>query len=328
MSKLNPKKFLLLCKKESVLLLCHENADLDSFCSAAMVQRYLRKNKIKSTIGVPLHINEQAQNFAFSNRISFQVNPALEEFSLVILFDLNEFAQLGKLGSKLKQLMKSKTINVLVFDHHVVEKESIARGANAIIGEDCVSTTEVIYNLLDKPSDKALCFWNCIGIVEDTGHFLVGNAASFASFSECLKFSGRTYSEVLSFAKHKAPEGERIAFLKAAQRAEITKIGEAVVVTSELSFYQGAAATKLLDFGAHISIVCGKEKGELSVLSARVEAEFRDKYKFNLVKDLLLPLKEKLGGDVGGHSCAAQWKGNAEPKEVIVECVNILKKKI
>jgi len=325
MSKLIPKKFISLCKKESVLLLCHENSDLDSFCSAAMVQKYLKKSKINSTIGVPLHINEQAQNFAFSNRISFQVNPALEEFSLVILFDLNEFAQAGRLGSKLKQLIKSKALNVLVFDHHVVEKESIVKGANAVIDEESVSTTEVIYKFLDTPSDKQLSFWNCIGIVEDTGHFLVGDAATFASFAECLKLSGRNYSEVLSFAKHKAPDDERVAFLKAAQRAEITKIGEAVVVTSELSFYQGAAATKLLDFGAHISIVCGKEKGELSVLSARVEAEFRDNHKFNLVKDLLAPLQKKFGGEVGGHSGAAQWKGNMEAKEIIAECVNILK---
>ncbi|MFA5125444.1 MAG: DHH family phosphoesterase [archaeon] len=328
MPEFSLKKIVSLCKHKNVLLLAHENADLDSFCSAAIMQRFLKKQGIKSMVGVPKHINEQAQHFAFTEKISFQVNPDLKDFGIVMLFDLNGFEQLGRLRKEFERALRKKEFLVMVFDHHVPEKKCISSNGLCVTDESCVSTTEVIYNFLDTYFDKQMNFWNCIGIVEDTGHFLVGNPKSFESFACSLKNSGKIYADVLHYAKHRAPDDERIAFLKAAQRAQIQKIGSAVVVTSELSFYQGAAATKLLDFGAHIAIVCGKEKDGLTNLSARVETEFRDKNKFNLVKHLLIPLNEKVGGEIGGHSGAAQWKGCAEPKQVFDEIFNILRKKL
>jgi len=327
MSKFTPKKLTSLCKQKNVLLLCHDNADLDSFASAAMMQRYLKKNKIKSSIGVPCHINEQALHFALEEKISFSVHPNLEEYDLVLLFDLNGFEQIGHLREKFTQLVKSKRLKAIVFDHHVPEKDSICDYGSGVINENAASTTQIVYNFLDTLDNK-MFFWNCIGLVEDTGHFLVGDESTFSDFATSLKSSKKTYAQVLSFTKHKLPDDERMAFLKAAQRANIQKIGEVIVVTSELSFYQGAAATKLLDFGAHIALVAGQEKGELTTLSARAETEFKEKYKFNLVKDLLVPLHKKFGGELGGHSGAAQWKGKVQPSLILQTCISILKRKL
>jgi len=327
MSKFAPKKLVSLCKNKSVLLLCHDNADLDSFASAAMMQRYLQKHKIKSNIGVPCHINEQALHFALKEKISFAVHPNLEEYNLVLLFDLNGFEQVGHLKEKFVQLIKSNCLEVIVFDHHVPEKECICDAGSGVIDESAASTTELLYNFLDK-LDAKMFFWNCIGIIEDTGHFLVGDKKTFSSFAQSLKFSKRTYAEILSFARHKVPDDERIAFLKAAQRANIQKIGEVVLVTSELSFYQSAAATKLLDFGAHIVLVVGQEKEGLTTLSARAETEFKEKYKFNLVKDLLIPLQKQFGGELGGHSGAAQWKGKVPSNVLLQKSFEILKKQL
>jgi nanoRNase/pAp phosphatase (c-di-AMP/oligoRNAs hydrolase) len=324
MVKLTPKLIVKMCNGKSVLLLTHDNADLDTFCSAAIMQRYLQKKKIKSSVGIPSHINDQAEHFAFSEKVSFQVNPNLQEFDLVMLFDLNSFDQLGKIRKSFEDLLLSKQFSVIVFDHHVSEKNSIVRFGHKVIKEDAASTTEVLYNFLDT-FDNKMSFWNCIGILEDTGHFLVGDEETFSSFAQCLKDSKKNYSQVLSFSKHKIPDDERVAFLKAAQRAQIQKIGGAIVVTSELSFYQSAAASKLLDFGANISLVAGNERTGLTTLSARAETEFKEKFNFNLVRDLLIPLQKQIGGDVGGHSGAAQWKGKALPFEVINESVSILK---
>ena len=324
MSKFTPKKLISLCKNKCVLLMCHDNADLDSFASAAIMQRYLQKNKIKSSIGVPCHINEQALHFALEEKISFSIHPNLEEYNLVLLFDLNGFEQVGHLRDKFVQLIKSKALEVIVFDHHVFDKDCICNYGKGVIDDGAVSTTQLLYNFLDK-FDNKMFFWNCIGIIEDTGHFLVGNESTFSSFAKSLKFSKKTYAQVLSFARHKVPDDERIAFLKAAQRANIQKIGEVILVTSELSFYQSAAATKLLDFGAHITLVAGQEKDGLTTLSARAETEFKEKYKFNLVKDLLVPLQKKVNGEIGGHSGAAQWKGKASPREVLNNSIEILR---
>lgn len=342
MSKLTPQKLIKLCKNKSVLLLCHDNADLDSFCSAAIIQRFLKKNSVKSSIGVPSHINDQAQNFAFGERVSFTINPNLKEFDLVLLFDLNDFDQLGKLKKEFETFLNCKCIKVIVFDHHIPHEKSIVSKSNSVIDSSCVSTTQVTYNFLVgqnnvlQPSkkkrffldifDEKMNFWNCIGILEDTGHFIVGNTNAFLAFSNSLKNSKKRYSEVLNYSRHVIPDGERIAFLKAAQRAQIIKINEAIVVTSELSFYQSAAATKLLSFGADIALVCGKEKTGLTTLSLRAESEFCNKHKFNLVKDLLVPLQKQIGGEMGGHSGAAQWKGRVNPIIVLENSINLLKK--
>jgi nanoRNase/pAp phosphatase (c-di-AMP/oligoRNAs hydrolase) len=322
---ISKKELLRVCRKNNVLLLTHENADLDSFCSAAMMQEFLKKNKVHSKIGVPSHINEQAQHLAFSEKISFLRNPDLCEFNLIILFDLNNFNQLGKLSEKFALMLKNKDFGVIVFDHHTKEKNLISKYGKAVIDESAVSTTELLYNFLND-ADKKIGFFACIGILEDTGHFLVGNERTFVSFAECLKKSRRTYADVLSYTKHIIPDDERIAFLKAAQRSDITKVKDVIIVTSQVSFYQSAAATKLLDFGAHISLVAGKEDKGLTTLSCRAESKFKEKHKFNLVRDLLTPLQKELGGNMGGHSGAAQWKGSADPKRVLGYAVSALKK--
>jgi len=295
MFKLTPKRIVDLCKDKPVLLLCHDNADLDSFCSASIMQRYLKKKNISSSIGVPKHINDQAQHFAFSQKISFQVNPNLEEFNLILLFDFNGFEQLGRLKDSFVNLVAKKNVSVIVFDHHVADKKCIVYSGYCVIDEDAASTTELLYNFLGA-FDNKMFFWNCIGIIEDTGHFIVGDEKTFSSFAECLKNSKQTYVDVLSFTKHKIPQDERIAFLKAAQRAQIQKIGGVIVVTSELSFYQSAASTKLLDFGAQIALVAGVEREGLTTLSLRAESEFKEENNFNLVRDLLIPLQSQIGG--------------------------------
>ena len=336
MNGLSKAKVIQLCKDKRVLLLTHEHADLDSFCSAAMFQRFLRKQKISSTITVPTHINEQAKHISDELKISFVSNPNLNDFDIVLLFDLNSFEQLGALKEAFVDLVDKKRIEVIVFDHHVSNKTCIVHTGNCVIDENMFSTTQLIYNFLDTPNsnqnskdfDSVMYFLNCVGLVEDTGHFIVGSDKAFLDFSISLKKSKKSYSDVLAFTKEEFSNAQRIALLKAAQRSEVIQIKKIVLITSEVSFFQSFVATKLLNFGAHIALVSGIEKSGLCVLSARADSIFKEKNNFNLVNDLLIPLKEKLGGEIGGHSGAAQWKGKSTPSEVLSAATEILKKRL
>jgi nanoRNase/pAp phosphatase (c-di-AMP/oligoRNAs hydrolase) len=313
-------------KGKKVLLLCHDNADLDSFCSAALFQRVLAKNKIKSVIGVPYHLNEQSLNFSLKERVSFQRNPCLSDFEQIFLFDFNDFEQLGGIRKEFESLLKKKKFKVIAFDHHVVEKCSID-SSNLFVGK-AFSTTQLILHRFFMFFDKKCFFYSALGMLEDTGHFLVGDARLFSDFALCLNKSGEEFVDVLAFTKHVVQRGERIAFLKAAQRAEILDVCGTIIVTSTLSFFQSQAATKLLDFGADVVLVSGEEKSGVAVLSCRAESVFKKEKKFNLVKDLLVSLQEKFGGEIGGHSGAAQWKGNADYLLVLQEAVSILRRKL
>ncbi len=324
-----------LCAGKRVLLLGHENADLDAVCSAAIFQRYLKKAGIDSVVGVPSHINEQAQSFCLRERVSFQLSPDLTLFDVIVLFDFNDFEQLGKLRKSFEEVIRGHCgtkiclpPKVFAFDHHVIEKSSIVGGERAFVDESAVSTTELVLKLLDNFVDSSAHFWNCIGIVEDTGHFLVGDSESFSSFANSLRKSKRTYAEVLDFTRHNLKDGERVAFLKAAQRSEIQKVGKVLVVTSVVSFFQGPAATKLLSFGADVALVAGQDKeGGITTLSARADTEFKESNGFDLMRDLMVPLQKQVGGEVGGHSGAAQWKGKQSIESVMQSALWILGKK-
>jgi nanoRNase/pAp phosphatase (c-di-AMP/oligoRNAs hydrolase) len=325
--KLTPKNIVQLCKNKCVLLLTHEHADLDSFASASMMQIFLSEQKIDSIIGVPSHINEQAKKFADFFRISYVLNPILKDFEIVLIFDFNSFEQLGPLKKNFVELYNKKDFEVVVFDHHVLKKTCIGFGGRCVLDENMVSTTQLIYNFLDTFSNPNFFFFNCIGILEDTGHFLVGSDKCFLDFSVSLKKSKRVYVDVLFFTKTEFDNSQRIALLKAAQRSNITQIKDFVLITSKVSFYQSFVATRLLNFGAHIALVAGCDRSGVCTLSARADSVFKEKNNFNLVSDLLLLVKDKLGGEVGGHSGAAQWKGKSSPEEVLRVSNNILKKR-
>jgi len=293
-------------------------------CSATIFKEILNTKKIKSTIAAPLHINDQALNFSSENKIPFTLNPDLEKFDLICLFDFNDYEQLGPLRKNFTNLQKKGCFKVITFDHHEKEVRSIGEG---FIDASATSTTELIYTLEGKNFSKKMCFYTCLGIVEDTGKFLVASKNTFDIFSKCLSKSGKKYSDVLEFIKMRVSKGERIAFLKAANRSKIIDLKRALVLTSNVSFYQGDVATKLLEFGANITLVTGSEKNGKTVLSTRAETSFKEENKFNLMKDLLVPLQKIVGGEIGGHSGAAQWKGNANENKVLSEALVILKKR-
>jgi len=317
------EEFFSSLKNQKVLLLCHEHADLDSVCSAAIMQRILKSKKINSVIGVPAHANEQASNFFLREKINFVAKPDLEKYSAVLCFDFNDFDQLGALREEFELLLNKKAIRVLSFDHHIAEKTSI--DSTSVFVKKAFSTTQLLLDTFSPLFDLKCFFYCALGLIEDTGHFSVGDEKLFLDFSKCLSLSKKSFAEVLSFSKHIVKKGERIALLKAASRTEINEINDVVVASSTVSFFQSQAATKLLDFGADISLVSGfDERANLSVLSCRANSLFKQEKKFNLVRDLLVPLQSRIGGEIGGHSGAAQWKGNYDYLLVLQESMSIL----
>lgn len=320
--------FSLFNKYSKILLLAHENADMDAICSAAIMQLYFKQNKIDSTVGVPSHLNEQVSTFISKQKISVIEKPSLDDYDCVILFDMNDYEQLGPLKNKFIAFQKKQKANLYVFDHHEIEKRSIVSGKNAFINPKAISTTQLIYETIGKNNfNKKMCFYVCLGILEDTGHFITGSVFAFKIFSDCLEKSGKKYSELLGVVKREINRDEKYALLKAAQRAQIHDVGEAIVTTSILSFYQGQAATKLLDFGSDISLVAGTDKHGVTSMSVRADSVFKSLKKFNSMTHLLKPLQKKVGGEIGGHSGAAQWKGNFSPEKIIEESIQILEKK-
>ncbi|MDD3160165.1 MAG: DHH family phosphoesterase [Candidatus ainarchaeum sp.] len=313
-------------KNKKVLLLTHEHADLDAFCSAAIFNKILNQNKIKSVVAVPSHINEQTTDFAKNYGVDFVRKPIIINYDYLFLFDLNDFHQLGGIEEQFANLdLNFIKNNVFVFDHHDTKIKLKIKKENLFINKNAFSTTQILYDLFSNLFDRDMFFYCALGLIEDTGLFLTGSAKFFEIFSICLSNSKKSYSELLYVAKPKSNRGEKIAFLKSLQTLKVYKIGEIVVVSARVSFFQSVIATKLLEF-ADITLVAGKEN-KLVNMSLRAESYFKEKNNFNLINDLLTPLQKEIGGVIGGHSGAAQWKGNFNEEKLIEKSIFILRKK-
>jgi nanoRNase/pAp phosphatase (c-di-AMP/oligoRNAs hydrolase) len=307
----------------------------------------IQNKKIICVIGVPAHINEQTKTFAEKNKINYSINPEPSEFDKIVLVDCNNSQQLGRLEQKIisfkrnTEMQNSKTKDqnliknynsqkkLIAVDHHELTQNSLAKG---LIVEEAVSTTQVIYETFKEKLTPTEAYYCAVGIIEDTGRFIVGTKKAFECFSDCLNICNNSYTEIVSAHTQEMPISERIALLKSAQRLEFFATPKALVVFSEVSFYGSQSANALISLGADIAIVFSQENGFASI-SGRVSTQFKQNKKnnstsFSLVRNLFSQVQAELGGSAGGHSSAAQWKGNVPISELKKKCKEILLRKL
>jgi nanoRNase/pAp phosphatase (c-di-AMP/oligoRNAs hydrolase) len=120
---------------------------------------------------------------------------------------------------------------------------------------------------------------------------------------------------------------ERMARLRAANRATLLKMKDWLIALSNVSAYQASAARGLLTLGAHVAVVAGKKGDEIQV-SFRAVQEFYDKTAIHVGRDLAKPLGDFLGGMGGGHAVSAGVNGPGDVNSCLKFCEKLLKKKL
>jgi nanoRNase/pAp phosphatase (c-di-AMP/oligoRNAs hydrolase) len=120
---------------------------------------------------------------------------------------------------------------------------------------------------------------------------------------------------------------ERIARLKAAERASVVMLGNWIVVTSQLGSYQSSAARAFLGLGAHVAFVAGEVKDKIRV-NMRATEDFYEKTSAHLARDVAIPLGKLLGGVGGGHPTAAGLTASGTADEVLVACMTRLRESV
>ena len=117
-------------------------------------------------------------------------------------------------------------------------------------------------------------------------------------------FSGTEYmGEVKDLLTSPMDYSEKVARLKAGQRAEVASYGRWAVVFSHLGSYQSSGARALISLGADMAAVGGEEKGEVRV-SMRSTNEFSVLTGVHL-GDLASQLGTEFSGSGSGHPTAA-----------------------
>ncbi|MDO8634132.1 MAG: DHH family phosphoesterase [archaeon] len=304
------------------LFLCHAGADVDSLASAQAFFLSLKKNR-SSVVGVPEHVNLSAKAMAENLGLGFELNPALEEFENVVLFDLNSPEMLGGFAEKLKAFSGK----IFIIDHHAKASSWLSKKAVALVDVDAVSCTQVVYGYLEKNRAKipslAAKLLAC-GIIADSARFAVSSEKTFLDMAKLLKKSGVSYPVLFSFFEVKKDVSERIAALKAARRARVFRAFDKIISVTQVNSFEATAAMSLVFLGAHVGFAGGEKEGRI-LISGRALNSFASKTGFDLVKHVFVPLSQKFPGSGGGHAAAAGFNGQGFAlSDALFECAKLV----
>ena len=292
-------------KPQTVLITSHENVDPDGLCSAFAIESLIHTlyPDVKCVLSFD-GLNLLSQKIV--DRFNLKVEKLRDSpVDGIIIVDTNSAEQLGRL----KDLINWRN-PVLVIDHHVSHPNTKKIADFVIINETAVATTEIIYQIYQNMNlslSKAIGSLLFLGLLSDSRHLLLANNETLQFVHQILDL-GVNYSEMIELLSMPIERPERIARLKAAQRATLHKINEWIVAISQVSAYEASACRALMQLGADVAIVFGEKQGEIRV-SARATNEITDKTNLNLAKDVMEKIGEFMHGEGGGHDRAAGCNG-------------------
>ena len=306
-------------------IVCHKNADPDSFCSAFALSILLQHLDIQAEVIAPEGLNEVAKHLLSGYETKVHSSESAREVDAIITVDVCSLDQLGQLAETLPGMGRP----VFVIDHHAETAGLSGLARMKIVDEQAVSVGELVYELYERagviPSPQAAKAM-LAAIVYDSRHLIRATPRTLRIVLALLG-TGIVYSEVVQSLHVPIDVSERIARLKAGQRLDFERIDDYLVAITHVGSFEASAARALLDLGADVAVVVGGDKQELRI-SARARDEFYSGTGIHLGRDVLEGLGKKLGGGGGGHPTAAGASGIGDPEKVMLECGRLIREAI
>ncbi|UCE29630.1 MAG: DHH family phosphoesterase [Candidatus Bathyarchaeota archaeon] len=315
------------CKADSVVLLCHHNADPDAVCAAFAFSKLLKRlrPKLNIEIAAAQGPSRLTKFMLKSLPIKLTTHPHIEKADVVVLLDTNTIQQLDEWSER----VRTSNSPLIIVDHHAKHPETEHLATICVSEEEAASTCEIVYRFfkeakvkLEQIEAKALF----LGIAFDTRHFILATSATLKTVADLVD-SGVNVQETLSLLSLPMTESERIARLKASRRAKLLKVGKWMIALSHVSAYQSSAARALIRLGADVAVVLGQRGDEIQA-SLRSNRDFHKETGIHLGRDIAKPLGEYLHGMGGGHSVSAGANGIGEVKRSLKCCAQLLKEKL
>jgi len=310
---------------ETVVLLCHHNADPDAICSAFAFSRLLKRLKPRLSVEIAAAQGPSmlSKHLLGSLPVKLTSEPHIKEADVIVLLDTNTTQQLDEWGEQ----VETSDAPVIVIDHHASHPETERLATICVAEEEASSTCEIIHRFFkeagvkpDENEAKALF----LGIAFDTRHFILASSNTFKAVADLVE-AGVDAKEALALLSLPTSYSERVARLKACQRVKLKRIGEWLIAFSSVSAYQASAAGALIRLGAHVAVVAGKREDTLRI-SLRADGDFCRRTGVHLGRDIAKPLGEYLHGMGGGHSTSAGVNGAGEIDASFKRCIELLRK--
>jgi len=302
---LKEKEILLIRmvrKANKIVITSHQNSDVDAVLSCYVAKKIINALNPRATVDIITPgMNLQAKRVTESLGIASEIGEGdgLPQYDLCLLMDVNNLAHIGTLKDDI-----ASDKPMIIIDHH---RPSIGMPpcAISIIDDRAVATAEVLCDILMgldlKPTkEEALCL--LIGILSDSRRLMIGTEKTLRDVAFLLSH-GASLPEAVAVLNIPMSYPEKIARLKASQRASLYSLGPWIIAISSVGSYEASAARALIDLGADLAAVCNELDGEVR-LCARANEELIRSTNMHLGEEL-----EKLGsmmsGSGGGHASAA-----------------------
>lgn len=310
-----------------VVLLCHHNADPDAVCSAFALSKLLERLRpqLEIEIAAAQGPSRLSRFLMESLPVELAGQPHIEKANLIFLLDTNTIQQLENWA----EIVRNSGSPVVVVDHHASHPETEKLATLCVCDEKACSTCEIVYRFfkdmnieLSEVEAKALF----LGIAFDTRHFIIASSDTLKIVAD-LTDAGVNAKETLSMLSLPMEYSERLARLKACQRAQLLKIGNWVTAFSHVSAYQASAARALIRLGAHVAVVAG-QRGKKITFSLRSSRKFYKNTGIHLGRDVAALLGEHLQGMGGGHSTSAGANGVGDLNASIKYSMKLVREKL
>ncbi|MDG6985450.1 MAG: DHH family phosphoesterase [Nitrososphaerota archaeon] len=322
--------FIETRKLGRVAVICHRNADADTYLSAYAVSKLLRSLAPGCKVDVITPGGMTVLTKKLSSKFPQETSEGDtgEKYDLFVAVDVGDIELLNEWKGRLE---KAEGFRVLV-DHHPMRDVKIYD--RAIVDESATSAAEVVYALYrakgmvpDAQASQALLE----ALLFDSSHLAIASPGGVRAAAALLDL-GADLPAARKELRSEPDYGEVLAKLKGAQRTVIYKAGDWLVASTLVGSFQAHVARSLIYLGADVAVVSGESDGETRV-SLRATQRFLETTGVKLGTQVAEEMARKLGGHGGGHSTAASFStgvGEEEAMEATLvrlgELVGALKK--
>lgn len=289
--------FLRAHSEDKTMISFHSIGDMDSVASAYGLSRILKNSEIRTpdfiTSNAKFALQEAGISFAETSN-GFDSNA-----KMIALVDVNNFEDC----SSFEEPLRKNSGKVLIIDHHAATEIPEATVFN---DESYNSTASIIYELikiLGIECDRKMAEILAIGIYSDSAEFRNANSKSFIQIGELLEISQLSFQglvEKLSKIAH--PEAREKTIDELFSSETMIKKGM-LFVKGSTSVHAGIAADDAIKIGADVALFYSQSEKEIA-FSARCRPGLEVQMNMHLGK-LMKALAGRIGGNGGGHPCAA-----------------------
>ena len=319
---MEPKEFLKVLAGISgrTAISFHSRADPDAVASAIAIAPLVPR----AVVRCPDEVDSSAKNLLASlgyGMLAFCKPQEIHQYQNLVFVDVSNSDLMGPIGGELGKF-KGK---ILVVDHHLHGKRMKCDAS--LIQREKSSCAEVVLQLwlaCGKKLPPQLAQLLLAAVVADSADLKSANAQTFEAVAYLLQRSGTTYPQARQLVIRPPDVSEKLATLKAAANASITRVGPSLVVAStQTNAFELACAQALVACGADVAFAANPDKGRISGVR-------RESLPATVSVGLIMEQAGRVfKGSGGGHANAGGARGSSRRTPMaLAECIKLAQKQL